>query len=223
MSDICKQLKEPFSTDKVKWRVGKKSKDGNRGLALAYIDSRAVMDRLDDVVGPDNWQRKHDFGPDGEVLCGIGIRIDDEWIWKWDGAAQTKFEGEKGGLSDSFKRAAVSWGIGRYLYDLDSNWVDLDKYNNIRKEPSLPNWARPSGASKQNGKSEPNNSNNTPNNKPNSNNGNEKLINEINQYIDDFGGDPQKLLEGVVGKSSLEDCNKKELNKYLEILKKRVN
>lgn len=147
MSEIMEELKKPFPADKVHWRVGKKANNGNRGLALAYIDSREVMDRLDDVVGPENWKRVHDFGPDGEILCGLAIRIKDEWITKWDGAAHTNFEAEKGGLSDSFKRAAVNWGIGRYLYNLEAKWCDLDKYGNIKNPPSLPKWALPGNGS----------------------------------------------------------------------------
>ena len=134
------RLKEPFPVDEVKWRVGQKN--NGRGLALAYIDSRAVMDRLDKVVGVENWQRTHSFGNNGEILCSIGILIDGEWRWKTDGAAQTNFEAEKGGLSDAFKRAGVSWGIGRYLYRLPAKWVDLEN-GRIKNPPELPVWARP--------------------------------------------------------------------------------
>jgi len=49
-----------------------------------------------------------------------------EWIWKADGAGDTDVEAEKGAISDAFKRAAVKWGVGRYLYDLDSPWVALE-------------------------------------------------------------------------------------------------
>ena len=138
-----RKLKEPFPSKSVQWRVGKTTKDKKRGLALAYIDSRAVMKRLDNIVGPQNWQDKYSFGPNGEIVCSIGIKIGDEWVWKTDGAGQTNFEAEKGGLSDAFKRAGVKWGIGRYLYKLDAEWVDLDKYQNIINPPSLPDWALP--------------------------------------------------------------------------------
>jgi hypothetical protein len=48
------------------------------------------------------------------------------WIWKSDGAGATDVEGEKGMLSDALKRAAVRWGVGRYLYDLKSPWVAIE-------------------------------------------------------------------------------------------------
>lgn len=119
------KLKEPFPPDCVSWRVGSTTKDKKKGMALAYIDARDVMHRLDDVCGPENWQC--DYPHAGQkTVCRIGIRIDGEWIWKANGAGDTDIEGEKGALSDAFKRAAVLWGIGQYLYELDSPWVELD-------------------------------------------------------------------------------------------------
>jgi hypothetical protein len=47
-------------------------------------------------------------------------------VVKSNGAGDTDVEGPKGALSDAFKRAAVLWGIGRYLYSLESPWVALE-------------------------------------------------------------------------------------------------
>jgi hypothetical protein len=94
-----------------------KSRQGPGGKSLDYIDARYVMDVLDQKIGPENWQRDHRMTESGKVSCGIGINVDGNWIWKWDGAGETDIEGEKGSFSDSFKRAAVSWGIARDLYD----------------------------------------------------------------------------------------------------------
>ena len=56
--------------------------------------------------------------------------------------AYVLIEAEKGQASDSFKRSAVLWGIGRYLYYLPNTWVDIDT-NNKFKAPKLPKWALP--------------------------------------------------------------------------------
>jgi len=120
-----KALTAPFPPDRVSWRVGSTTADRKRGMALAYIDARDVMDRLDEVCGPENWQCRYPHA-NGKTVCEIGIRINGEWIWKADGAGDTDFEAEKGALSDAFKRAAVRWGIGRYLYDLEAPWVDIE-------------------------------------------------------------------------------------------------
>jgi hypothetical protein len=121
--DLSK-LKEPFPPDRVSWRVGSTNADKSRGMALAYIDARDVQDRLDTVCGT-AWQCRYAL-LGVTTVCEIGIRIGDEWVWRADGAGATDFEGEKGALSDAFKRAAVKWGIGRYLYDVDAPWVAIE-------------------------------------------------------------------------------------------------
>ena len=124
--DILAQLRAPFPSEEVKWRVGSTTADKSKGMALAHIDARAVMDRLDDVCGPQNWQDRYPHA-NNKTCCELGIRIDGEWIWKSDGAGDTDFEGEKGAFSDAFKRAAVRWGIGRYLYHLKAPWVAIEQ------------------------------------------------------------------------------------------------
>lgn len=121
-----KALSAEFPRDAVHWRVQGQPYERNgtfSAMALAYIDARDVMDRLDAVCGPDGWQSEITETAGGRVLCRLGIRTESGWVWKTDGAGGTQVEAEKGGISDSLKRAAVSWGIGRYLYRLDSPWV----------------------------------------------------------------------------------------------------
>src|SRR3546814_2152808 len=49
-------LSKPFPPSAVSWRSQSLTKDGTKALALAYIDARDVMRRLDDVCGPAGWQ-----------------------------------------------------------------------------------------------------------------------------------------------------------------------
>lgn len=133
-------LRKPFPPEAVSWRVGSTTKDKARGLALAYIDARDVMDRLDMVCGIGNWQAEPYDGGDGRLACKIGIRVDGEWVWKGDGAGGrqaniglSEQDANKGDFADAFKRAAVMWGIGRYLYALASPWVELDQYKHIKE------------------------------------------------------------------------------------------
>ena len=119
------ELKKPFDPKRVSWRVGSTTGDKSKGLALAYIDARDVQDRLDEVCGMENWQCR--YALQGQTtICEIGVKIGDEWVWKADGAGSTDVEAEKGSVSDAFKRAAVKWGVGRYLYDVESPWVELE-------------------------------------------------------------------------------------------------
>lgn len=132
-AEIFAALAAPFRPDQVSWRVGSVKKDGTAAMALAFIDARDVMDRLDDVCGPGGWQNRY-TATDRKTVCEIGIKIDGEWVWKADGAGESDIEAEKGALSDAFKRAAVRWGIGRYLYHLPSPWVRIDQYKKILPE-----------------------------------------------------------------------------------------
>lgn len=140
--EMFARLRAPFPPNKVSWRVGSTTGDKKRGMALAYIDARDVMERLDDVCGPAGWQCRYPHA-NGKTVCEIGINIrsgivmvahdgntvfPESWVWKADGAGDTDFEAEKGALSDAFKRAAVRWGIGRYLYDVSAPWVAIEQH-----------------------------------------------------------------------------------------------
>ncbi len=166
---IQKGLQEMFLPEDIEWRVqqGGVTQHGKPWImAIPYIDSRAVQNRLDDVVGFGNWRNEFVEVKDG-MLCGLSILINGNWITKWDGAPENKAHPVKGVVSDSTKRAAVQWGIGRYLYQLDEVFADCYQIENRRDAignyhyhkpkqgqqgvpmhvnwttPSLPTWAMP--------------------------------------------------------------------------------
>jgi hypothetical protein len=126
------KLAAPFPPELVSWRVGATNGDKTKGLALAYIDARDVMHRLDMFCGPDGWANSYSHA-NGKTVCDIAIRVKREdgsyeWVSKADGAGDSDVEAEKGALSDAFKRAAVRWGIGRYLYGIASVWVEIEAH-----------------------------------------------------------------------------------------------
>ena len=125
---IYKLLFAPFDQEKISWRAQNMNKDGNKAMALAYIDARDVMNRLDRVVGPENWQDRYEETPKGRLICTLSLCVDGVWVNKSDGAGETDVEGDKGAISDAFKRAAVKWGVGRYLYDFQTPWVPCESY-----------------------------------------------------------------------------------------------
>jgi hypothetical protein len=131
VTDILAALAAPFPPETISWRVGSTTKDKTRGLAFAYIDARDVQDRLDQVCGI-FWQCRHSDAGGGKLACDIGIKVGmtDEWIWRGDGAGATDVEADKGTFSDAFKRAGVRWGIARYLYDIKSEWVAIERKGN---------------------------------------------------------------------------------------------
>lgn len=124
-----KQLQEiiPF-----KWRV-QSTYDDNKGggtcKMIAYVDSRDVQTKLDDVCGIGNWQSKF-YDVKGTLFCSIGILINGEWVWKSDAGSKSRVEAEKGEASDAFKRAGVQWGINRDAYKVEILSIKGRKYNN---------------------------------------------------------------------------------------------
>lgn len=143
MNNTEKALKRPFKVSQLKWRRGP-----GGGKELVYIDARDVMNRLDEVFGVNGWQTEFDY-IGGRMMCKLSVKWYEEdgsltedfcpeWICKTDGADDSNIEGAKGGISDSLKRAAVSFGIGRYLYSPSAF--------NGNKEPA--EWATPEGFDK---------------------------------------------------------------------------
>lgn len=131
------ELQKPFEAKDLEWRVQRSmnTKKGPKAIVVPYIQNRAIMNRLDEVFGPGKWRNEYVRWGDKGVLCGISVKVDNEWVTKWDGAEETNIESIKGGLSASMKRTAVQWGIGRYLYDLDEVWVDIkDRGENYIKD-----------------------------------------------------------------------------------------
>ena len=110
-----------------KWRVQSTNQYGC--TCVAYIDARDVQDLLDDVCGQDGWQVKYEEHK-GNLFASIGIKeyFDnqdkdskttlEDWVWKSDCGTESQVEKQKGEASDAFKRAAVMWGVGRFLYSL---------------------------------------------------------------------------------------------------------
>lgn len=139
-------LAEPFEPREVKFKP--QSVKNNRCLAMAYIDARLIQDRLDEVLGVENWTDNYTILNDGSVMCRLRLKLGDRWITKTDvgSPSEQPDSGDrlKAAFSDALKRAAVKFGIGRYLYRLPAQWVD---YDGVKKQivspPQLPPWALP--------------------------------------------------------------------------------
>lgn len=112
-----------LNADEIECRVATVSEKGCS--LLLYKDARADMNLLDETLGYENWQRKHEL-INGNLFCSVGIKVDGEWIWKQDVGTESNTEAEKGQASDAFKRACVNLGIGRELYTAPFIWIGND-------------------------------------------------------------------------------------------------
>lgn len=149
--EMAARLVEPFEPSEVKFKP--QTVSGNRALAIPFVDARVIQDRLDEVLGVMGWQDHYESLPEGSVICRLKVRIGDEWITKEDVGSQSEQPDEgdrrKAAFSDALKRAAVKFGIGRYLYRCKPQWVDYDpQKKQIVKAPQLPAWALPRPAQK---------------------------------------------------------------------------
>lgn len=165
MNELATQLQAPFAEEEIEWRA-QRSGTGKKGpwcMVLAYVSNRAIQNRLDEAFGPMGWRNEYKEWHGTSQLCGISV-FDGVtgWVTKWDGADVTDIEGTKGGLSGAMKRCAVQWGIGRYLYNLETSFAQcctdrppasekaLWRQGKVNgsvfywKTPQLPNWALPS-------------------------------------------------------------------------------
>jgi len=140
-------LSAPFRECDLEWRLQSSGKnDGNIWAScLVYVNNRAIMNRLDECVGIARWKNEQPIpGPCGGLLQGVSIDFGGRWVTKWDGATNTDVSPVKGGISDAMKRAAVQWGIGRYLYNAPDGYAvisDSGPYKGKTKDGARFKWS----------------------------------------------------------------------------------
>ncbi len=132
MDEVWRKLAQPFPPEEVQWRIEATTKDRKKALVVPYVDARTVLDRLDSVVGPEGWQDAYEVLSDRERvledkrerMVEVKCRLTVLGVTKEDVG-----EGDslKAAFSDALKRAAVKFGVGRYLYQVEKQWVDLDE------------------------------------------------------------------------------------------------
>lgn len=154
---IIAALQRPFPADDIEWRVQSqwmKSNGEPCATILAYVTARGVMDRLDEVFGPSGWRDEYREWQGTSVLCTLTCTMNGVEVSKQDVAENTNVEAVKGGVSGALKRAAVKWGIGRYLYNIGDSYAVFNPHGKYRTKidgktykwnpPELPDWALPS-------------------------------------------------------------------------------
>jgi hypothetical protein len=105
------KLAEPFPDSEVKQRPGRGS------MTFSYVDARAVMQRLDDVLTPAGWEFTSSVLPGTDIVHG---RLTVAGFVREDYGYPNSDKDEepiKAASSDALKRCAVMFGVGRHLYD----------------------------------------------------------------------------------------------------------
>ena len=165
-------LENPFDPGEIKWRVTNTTSDRRRGQVIAYADPRAYTDRLNALFTVRGWTREYavqviqnferkDRGDGEGTISGkivVTCRVTIDGLGSHSGLGEEWADNENAGTSaeaQAFKRACSCFGLGRYLYDLGGNWVDLDDRKQPLSRPRLPDWAlpkrQPGGMTRRNG------------------------------------------------------------------------
>lgn len=117
-------------------------------LGIPYITAAEARRRLDQVFGPMGWKprsiidHEYTYTPAGQnarpvfvcvVSCEILVLRDgsgwppsEPWVEKGDtgfGRADTIEDARKAAFSDAMKRAAAVWGVGRFLEDIQREYM----------------------------------------------------------------------------------------------------
>jgi len=143
-------LSEPFHPNLVSFREGRTTRDEKYAKAMAYVDTREYMNRLDEVLGLQNWsveyrimeqpiltssineQNKVKYNHTGCIIAQLKIvnPENNSYIIRED-------IGESENIGNSFyptasaqafKRACAALGIGRYLYSLPEKFYPINQY-----------------------------------------------------------------------------------------------
>lgn len=134
--DVTRELRRPFGVGAVEFRpIGKASGGATPKCAIVfYIDSRLVVDRLNQVAGPENWSDAYQPLAPAELAntlyFPVECRLSVFGVVKADvgqGANQVLDDKAwKTAYSDALKRAAVKFGVGRFLYSIPRIRVECD-------------------------------------------------------------------------------------------------
>lgn len=122
---ILIELRKPFHPSHVTWKPGSVNKEGTKALALAYADLRAYQNRLDEVCGID-WSVT--YTPWGErIVCHLTIQgITRSSTGEPDAQSERSEIAGTSAEAQAFKRACAMFGLGRYLYQLPTVWVECE-------------------------------------------------------------------------------------------------
>ncbi|MCS7059458.1 MAG: Rad52/Rad22 family DNA repair protein [Meiothermus sp.] len=124
MDELWQMLGEPFPPEDLSWRVEAVSKDGKRVLLARCVDVQAVLDRLDEVLGPQGWQDHYEL----LQVPGVGGRYAVKCRLTIQGVSKEDVgEGEslQAAFADALRQAALKFGVGRFLAG-ERRWVDRE-------------------------------------------------------------------------------------------------
>lgn len=124
--NILEKLRLPFHPSHVTWKPQAVSKDQTKAMACAYADLRAYQNRLDEVCGMD-WSLTYTPWGENRIVCHLTINgVTRSSTGESDSQSERSEIGGTAMEAQAMKRACAMFGLGRYLYNLPSAWVEYD-------------------------------------------------------------------------------------------------
>jgi hypothetical protein len=134
--EIEREFRRPFTVEAVRFKPQSVSKDKTRALATFYIDARLAAERLNAAAGAANWADEYrvlfESSPTAhsDNFFPVECRLTVYQVTKTDVGIYQKATADdkavKSAYSDAFKRAAVKFGIGAYLYAIPGIWAPVE-------------------------------------------------------------------------------------------------
>ncbi len=126
LEDIKEQLKAPFALEDIDFLPkGKTERDGKTlCMAFPYADPRVYQDRLNELAyGEWSTPAPVVIAAGNKLICYVTVIL--FGVPHTDVGEATNNEENTGteAFAQAFKRACSQFGLGRYLYDLDREWV----------------------------------------------------------------------------------------------------
>src|SRR5579872_1814282 len=159
VKELVAALEVPFDPSQIEWRVMNTTKNQPlRGQVVPYADQRAYTDRLNALFTPAGWTRRYTIhassnferSQDKKIVAKVLVSCELAIFGLGSHSATgEEFADDPNALTaaeaQAFKRAAVCFGLGRYLYYFTGTWVDLDEHKRPKTVPQLAGWATPAG------------------------------------------------------------------------------
>jgi len=168
--DVAAKLRAPFKPEDISWKPQTVDYKAKTALAVAYADPRAYVDRLNEVFGVGGWSDYYNFiatpfnkfikgkaaykdkpatedrqipGDKVIVVCSLHVREFDISVSSTGDSDASDDNAATSAEAQSFKRAAMKLGLGRYLYELPKVTAAYDYGKWTNGAPTLPDWALP--------------------------------------------------------------------------------
>ena len=130
VSETWELLSAPFAPGELDWRLEGLSADKRRALLVPVVESKVLLERLDEAVGGEGWQDSYELLVGGPERFAVKCRLTVGKVAKEDFGEATTL---RAAFDAALWQAAHKFGVGRYASPV---WVDHDPATGKYEKPS---------------------------------------------------------------------------------------